>query len=90
MIIILVSHDLTMSADLVPGLFVLGTQEMIESIAENLIDNAASFAPPGSEILVQLARDDRFAHLTVSDQGAGVPVGQTRAHLRPLLCRAPR
>jgi two-component system, OmpR family, sensor histidine kinase ChvG len=74
--IILASHDLTMSADLVPGLLVLGTEEMIESIAENLIDNAVSFAPSGSEILVHLTRDDRFAHLTVSDQGPGVPVGQ--------------
>ena len=74
--IILVSHDLTMSADLVPGLLVLGTEEMIESIAENLIDNAVSFAPSGSEILVHLTRDDRFAHLTVSDQGPGVPAGQ--------------
>ena len=74
--IILASHDLTMSADLVPGLFVLGTEEMIESIAENLIDNAISFAPSGSEILVHLTRDDRFAHLTVSDQGPGVPAGQ--------------
>jgi len=74
--IILASHDLTMSADLVPGLFVLGTEEMVESIAENLIDNAISFAPPGSEILVHLTRDDSFAHLTVSDQGPGVPTGQ--------------
>jgi two-component system sensor histidine kinase ChvG len=74
--IILASHELTMSADLVPGLFVLGTEEMIESIAENLIDNAVSVAPPGSEILLHLSRDDSFAHLTVSDQGPGVPVGQ--------------
>jgi two-component system, OmpR family, sensor histidine kinase ChvG len=74
--IILASHDLTMSADLVPGLFVLGTEEMIESIAENLIDNAVSFAPLGSEILVHLTRDDSFAHLTVSDEGRGVPAGE--------------
>jgi two-component system sensor histidine kinase ChvG len=74
--IILASHELTMSADLIPGVFVLGTQDMVESVAENLIDNAVSFAPPGSEILVHLARDGRFAHLTVSDQGPGVPAGQ--------------
>ena len=76
MTIILASHDLTMSADLVPGLFVLGTEEMVESIAENLIDNAVSFAPSGSEILVHLTHDDTFAHLTVSDQGPGVPAAQ--------------
>jgi two-component system sensor histidine kinase ChvG len=74
--IIFVSHDLMLSADLVPGLFVLGTEEMIESIAENLIDNAVSFAPPGSEILVHLTCDESFADLTVSDQGPGVPVAQ--------------
>ena len=41
--IILASHDLTISADLLPGLFVLGTEEMIETVVENLIDNAVSF-----------------------------------------------
>jgi two-component system sensor histidine kinase ChvG len=74
--IIFASCDLTMSTELVPGVFVLGTEEVIESLAENLLDNAVSFAPPGSEILVQLTRDDSFAHLTVSDQGPGVPVGR--------------
>jgi two-component system, OmpR family, sensor histidine kinase ChvG len=68
--IILVSHDLTISAGLVSGLFVIGTEEMIESIAENLIDNAVLFAPPGSEILVHLTHDHGFAYLAASDQGA--------------------
>jgi two-component system sensor histidine kinase ChvG len=76
MSIILARHDLTISADLLPGLFVLGSEEMIETVVENLIDNAVSFSPGGSEVLVQLARDGRFAHLTVSDQGPGVPAEQ--------------
>jgi len=74
--IILASHDLTISADLLPGLYVLGTEEMIETVVENLIENAVSFSPAGSEILVHLARDGRFAHLTVSDGGTGVPAQQ--------------
>lgn len=74
--IILASHDLTITADLLPGLFVLGTEEMIETVFENLVDNAVSFSPPGSEILVHLTRDGRFAHLTVSDQGSGVAADQ--------------
>jgi two-component system sensor histidine kinase ChvG len=72
--IVLASHDLTISADLWPGLFVLGTKEMIETVVENLVDNAVSFSPAGSEVLVHLTRDGRFAHLTVSDEGPGVPV----------------
>ena len=74
--IVLANYDLTISADLPPGLFVLGSEEMIETIVENLIDNAVSFSPPGSQILVQLTSEGRFAHFTVSDQGPGVPVGQ--------------
>jgi two-component system sensor histidine kinase ChvG len=74
--IILASHDLTITADLLPGLFVLGTEEMIETVVENLIDNAVSFSSRGSEILVHLTRDGSFAHLAVCDQGPGVPAGQ--------------
>jgi two-component system sensor histidine kinase ChvG len=74
--IILASHDLTITADLLPGLFVLGTEEMIETVVENLIDNAVSFSRRGSEILVHLTRDGPFAHLAVCDQGPGVPAGQ--------------
>jgi len=74
--IILASRDLTITADLLPGLFVLGTEEMIETVVENLLDNAVSFSPPGSEILIHLTRGGAYAHLTVCDQGPGVPEGQ--------------
>jgi two-component system, OmpR family, sensor histidine kinase ChvG len=70
------NHDLTISADLPPGLFVLGSEEMIETVVENLLDNAVSFSPAGSQILVRLTRDRRFAHITVADQGPGVPAEQ--------------
>ena len=70
---ILANHDLTISADLPPGLFVLSSEEMIETIVENLIDNAVSFAPAGSQILTHLTREGHFAHLTISDRGPGVP-----------------
>lgn len=74
--IILASRDLTITADLIPGLVVFGSEEMIETVLENLIDNAASFSAPGGKILVHLTRDGDFAHLSVSDEGPGVPEGQ--------------
>jgi two-component system, OmpR family, sensor histidine kinase ChvG len=74
--IILASRDLLITADLLPGLLVLGTEEMIETVLENLIDNAASFSPPGGEIVVHLSREGGVAHLSVCDQGPGVPEGQ--------------
>jgi len=73
---VLAAHDLSISADLPPGLLVLGSEEMIETVVENLLDNAVSFSPAGSDVLVHLARDGRYAHLTVSDQGPGVPAEQ--------------
>jgi two-component system, OmpR family, sensor histidine kinase ChvG len=74
--IVLASRDLTITADLLPGLFVLGSAAMIETVLDNLIDNAVSFSPPGGEILVHLTHDGRFAHLRVSDRGPGVPEEQ--------------
>ncbi len=74
--IVLASRDLTITADLLPGLYVLGSEVMIETVLDNLIDNAVSFSPPGSEILVHLTHDGRFAHLTVCDHGPGVPEGR--------------
>ena len=43
---------------------------------ENLIDNAASYAPAGSEILVRLWRERDSAHIEVIDSGPGVPAAQ--------------
>jgi two-component system, OmpR family, sensor histidine kinase ChvG len=74
--IVLASRGLTIAADLMPGMLVLGSEEMIETVLENLIENAVSFSPAGSDILIHLTHDGRFAHLTVSDQGPGVPPGQ--------------
>jgi two-component system, OmpR family, sensor histidine kinase ChvG len=67
---------LTITSELLPGVFVLGSEEMIETIFDNLIDNAVSFSPPGAEVVVHMSHDGRSAHLIVSDRGPGVPEGQ--------------
>ena len=74
--ILLASRDLTITTDLLPGLQVLGSEVMIETVFDNLIDNAISFSPPGSEVVVHLTHDGRFAELSVSDRGPGVPEDQ--------------
>lgn len=45
----------------------------LSSMVGNLIDNAQRYAPAGTAIRVQLARDGDRAHLTVSDAGPGIP-----------------
>lgn len=40
---------------------------------ENLVDNAVGFAPPGSEVRVEVRRDGAEALVRVHDQGPGIP-----------------
>ncbi len=74
--IVLASRDLIITTDLLPGVHVLGSEEMIETVFDNLLDNAVSFSPAGEEVVVHLSHDGRFADLIVSDHGPGVPEGQ--------------
>jgi two-component system sensor histidine kinase ChvG len=76
-------RDLVLKSDLSPGVVVLGSQTMIETVLENLLDNAATHAPAGSEILIRLRRGGDIAHIEVSDRGPGVPP----AHLEQIFER---
>ena len=45
----------------------------MESIIENLLENAASFTKPGGTVEVSLSGSNGHASLTVADNGPGVP-----------------
>jgi two-component system sensor histidine kinase ChvG len=49
------------------------TEEALESIIENLLENAASFTERDGTVTVMLKSSDGYAHLTVADNGPGVP-----------------
>ena len=55
------------------GVTVIGGEELIETMAENIIDNALSFTAAGREVRVGLRRRRDVAVLTVDDEGPGVP-----------------
>jgi len=52
---------------------VWGDAGRLAQVARNLIDNAASFAPPGGVVRVGVTRHRDAALLTVDDDGRGVP-----------------
>ncbi len=57
-----------------PGVVeVWGDAGRLAQVARNLIDNAASFAPPDSVVAVAVARHGPRVVLTVDDDGPGVP-----------------
>jgi two-component system sensor histidine kinase ChvG len=66
-------QQVTVADALEPNLVVLGEPEVIESIVENLLDNALSFSPAGGTVMVNLSAEGEHARLNVSDEGPGVP-----------------
>lgn len=52
---------------------VFGSPERLTQVFENLIDNAASFSPPGAAVEIALARADDEAVARVLDRGPGIP-----------------
>jgi len=55
---------------------VSATAESLETVIENLLDNAVSFSPKGSTVQVTVRREGRNVTLAVADEGPGVPVDQ--------------
>jgi signal transduction histidine kinase len=51
---------------------VLGNQEALLLVCDNLIDNVLRHARSGRELAIQLAHRDASVVLTVSDRGAGI------------------
>jgi two-component system, OmpR family, sensor histidine kinase ChvG len=58
-----------------PHAKVLGSEDLIETVLENLLDNAVSFSPRGGRIRVGLRLDRSFAVVSVEDDGPGVDPG---------------
>ena len=55
---------------------VSASPESLETVIENLLDNAVSFSPLGGAVLVTVRNRSRTVSLTVEDEGPGVPVDQ--------------
>jgi len=45
----------------------------VRQVLTNLVTNAVKFSPRRSKITIEVHRDDEFAHISVRDQGRGIP-----------------
>ncbi len=56
---------------------ILGSEELIAQLLDKLIDNAADFAPSGTDIILTLNLNESQAQISVSNQGPPLPEGGT-------------
>jgi two-component system sensor histidine kinase KdpD len=65
---------------LAPGLpLVRFDAVLLERVLCNLLENAAKYTPPGSEITIAARVDDQFLNVEVNDNGPGLPTGLEEA-----------
>jgi two-component system sensor histidine kinase ChvG len=67
------ARGLRLATELEDHVHVRASEELLETVIENVVDNAISVSPAGGRINVRLRRNKRWAHITVQDEGPGVP-----------------
>jgi signal transduction histidine kinase len=69
-------------------LVVWATEEDLDAICHNLVENAVKYTPAGGQVTVALARSGDEAQITVTDTGIGIPQ-EAQVHLFEEFYRAP-
>ncbi len=69
----LVARKLSLRGHIAARVLSHANEEMVETVIENLLDNAISFSPEGGSVGVRLEARDGFAELLIGDTGPGVP-----------------
>jgi signal transduction histidine kinase len=59
-----------------PGVMVRGDRQRLIEVVRQLLNNAATFSPPGTPIQLVVVRDDPWIVLDVIDEGPGIPSEQ--------------
>jgi heavy metal sensor kinase len=70
------SQQITLTTTEQPAAIVQGDAVLLRRLLLNLLDNALKHAPPGSTVEVLQQRAGSRVHVTVSDQGPGIPASQ--------------
>ncbi len=58
--------------DIDDGIVVLAGTDLLETVIENILDNAISFSPSGSHLSVRLHQSFREVEIVIEDQGPGI------------------
>lgn len=67
------ARGLVLERRLAAGIRVVCREDLVETVVDNLLNNAAGFSPEGGRITVTLAAEAGHAEIVVADEGPGVP-----------------
>jgi two-component system, OmpR family, sensor histidine kinase ChvG len=69
---IMANRDVRLVRRLDEGVIVSAGRGMLESVVQNILENAISFSPRGSTIVLTLTKDRHEVELQVDDEGPGI------------------
>jgi two-component system phosphate regulon sensor histidine kinase PhoR len=79
-----VGNELTVRMDPAPGLVVVGDRAALSRAVANLISNAWKYTPPEDrQVSVTARADGKHVIVSISDNGAGIPLDEQRAIFEP-------
>jgi two-component system OmpR family sensor kinase len=81
-------RDIVLAARSEPAVQIDGIESQLQSLIDNLLDNALRYTPRGGRVRVELTTRRHGAVLSVADSGPGVPDGD-RARIFDRFYRAP-
>lgn len=70
------SRGVALRSAIAGGGIVLGSEEALRRMLDNLIDNAIRFSKPGGEVRCRLSSAAGWARIAVEDDGIGIPEGE--------------
>lgn len=73
MLLLAEEKSITVECDAQPGVEVEGDRSRLKQVVVNLLDNAIRYTGEGGAIAVTTAKQNGWATLTVTDNGAGIP-----------------
>jgi len=80
---VLNARGLELVTDINDGIVVVAGADLLETVIENILDNAISFSPAGARLSVGLRRFGGEAELVIEDEGPGIaPDGLSRVFER--------
>jgi two-component system sensor histidine kinase ChvG len=67
------SRGLKLATSVEDNVVVRASEDLLETVVENIVDNSISVTPKGGRINVALRRNKRWADMIITDEGPGVP-----------------